>query len=128
MTTNSTRTKFMEHIGSKEKKIRNISEFYAKNSLPLNATEQGIQNILKPSSDIAEGHVSKLKEDGTIEKTSVSGDSFLGQLLNRYAALYPQNTGNNLNNQNFVNELVKDIYFVIKNEHNNLLMAGYDLW
>ena len=59
MTTNSTRTKFMEHIGSKEKKIRNISEFYAKNSLPLNATEQGIQNILKPSSDIAEGHVSK---------------------------------------------------------------------
>ena len=128
MRTDSTRTKFMEHIGSKEKKIRNISEFYAKNSLPLNATEQGIQNILKPSSDIAEGHVSKLKEDGTIEKTSVSGDSFLGQLLNRYAALYPQNTGNNLNNQNFVDELVKDIYFVIKNEHNNLLMAGYDLW
>ena len=117
-----------KEIENKSKNIKNITDIYARSSLPLNATEQGIQNILKPSSDIAEGHVSKLKEDGTIEKTSVSGDSFLGQLLNRYAALYPQNTGNNLNNQNFVNELVKDIYFVIKNEHSNLLMAGYDLW
>ena len=117
-----------KEIENKSKNIKNITDIYARSSLPLNATEQGISNILNPSSETAEGSVKKLNKDGTIEHISVSGDTFLGQLLNRYASLYPQNTGNNLNNQNFVHEIIKDIYFVIKNEHLNLLTAGYDLW
>lgn len=100
----SNTAKFFEKE-NKSKNIKNITDIYAKNSLPLNATEQGISNIINPSSETAEGVVKKLNKDGTIENISVSGDTFLGQLLNRYAALYPQNTGNNLNNENFVQNI-----------------------